>query len=127
MADEKIKQLGEALGLDPSFLADVDRRGQRAIVDRVATVDGNGSHGRLLSVIQQFGEYLDDATIDGEDVRPGALGDALSYIGRLHGMNAQMAVRLGGAVLEVYQQAASRLAGGKGQSNGTRNATQDSQ
>ena len=98
-----IIQFGTALGLDMSFLKQVDLRGKAAIIDRVQTIDVTGAHGRLLSMVQHFGMFLIDRVAHKKHTGEGPLGDAISSIARLHGVNPQLGVRLIGAIWTVYR------------------------
>ena len=105
-----IIQFGTALGLNETFLKRVSFRGQRAIIDRVQTVDATGAHGRLLSMTQQFGMFLIDRIANREGLGDGPVGDAITSIARLHGVRPQLAVRLLGSFWEVYRATLEKVA-----------------
>ena len=105
-----IIQFGTALGLDESFLKQVNLRGQRTIIERVESIDATGAHGRLLSMVQQFGAYILDALAHQAELSEGTMGDAVTSIARLHGVNPQLGTRLVGAIWEVYRAALGKLA-----------------
>lgn len=105
-----IMQFGVALGLDESFLKQVSLRGEMAIIDRVQSVDATGAHGRLLSIVQQFGAFVVDAAAHEEQISEGTLGEAITSIARLHGVTPQLGVRLVGAIWETYRATLEKLA-----------------
>lgn len=105
-----IAKFGAALGLDESFLKQVDLRGESAIIDRVQTVDATGAHGRFLSMVYHFGAAVISAAAQEEEMSEGPMGDAISSIARFHGVNPQLAVRLVGATWEIFRATLQNLA-----------------
>lgn len=109
----QITQFGQALGLDSDFLKDVELKGQAAIINRVRYIDETGAHGRLLSVVQQIGAFLDRRMMKGQPTRSEEILAAVGEMAEFHGVNKRLTATLVGAILETYQHTLGRLAKGE--------------
>ena len=107
---ERVGQMGKALGLHPEFVADVQARGQAAVIDRALLTDMTGALPRLLSMVQTFALWLEDETTMGEPPNTGAMQEAMAAIAESHDVDADSGVTLLGAVFELYGRAAESLA-----------------
>jgi len=112
MPKSEVTQFAIALGLDPTFARKVDTYGQRAIIERVRSVDQTGAHGRFLSLVQQFGMFFDDQMAEGQPMDEGVMGDAIDQLAQLHGVDPQLGIRLVGAVMETFELTLRRMAEG---------------
>ena len=111
---ERLGALGTALGLDPSFIADVQARGIDAILDRAQMIDDTGAQARILGMCQQLGYVLQAAAAKRKRMPDmGMMLQATKKICAVHEVPPALGVYLIGAVVEVYQQAAARLARGE--------------
>ena len=112
MPKSEVTQFAIALGLDPTFARKVDTYGQRAIIERVRSVDQTGAHGRFLSLVQQFGMFFDDQLFEEKPLTEGIMGDAIDQLAQLHGVDPQLGIRLVGAVMETFELTLRRMAEG---------------
>jgi len=107
----RVGQLGGALGLDPQFVSQVQTGGMGAVQARAEMIDQTGAHGRVLLMAEQFGIFIQEQIERGAaPIKPAELLQAAQMISQAHGVNPEIGVHLLGTVLEVYQDAADRLA-----------------
>ena len=105
-------EYGKALGLNEGFLRQVESQGQGAIISRVRHVDASGAHGRLLSMVQQYGMWLEDQMAEERPIDEGLIGDVVMQLAEMHGVRPELAMRLVGAVMETWQLTVRRLGEG---------------
>ena len=109
---EDVMMLGQALGLNPAFIAQVQARGQGAVIDRAEMVDQRGAQTRLLAMVQALGIFLQEAVGSGGDTREGVVAEAIVAIAQHHQVSPRVGLMLVGSVLEAFQQAAASAAEG---------------
>jgi len=124
MDAERIGQLGEALGLDPEFVSDVQQRGMAAVIDRAEVVDQTGAHGRLLGMVQMYGRQMEWGVQRVRPIPPGGQMEMAQKIAERLGVSPEEGIYLLGAVAEVYGAVARHLSRGKtGGANGPGHST----
>lgn len=112
-SNDRLAELGQALGLHPEFIADVQARGQNAIIDRAEGTDRIGSLGRVLSMLQRLGGYMqENAEQANPPMEQGAIAEAVADLADQHDMDRLTAARLVGTVLEIYSRAAQQITRG---------------
>ena len=106
---EMMRQLGEALGLHPEFVGDVERRGQTAIIDR-AIGERSGAMPRILRIAQRVGAWMDSRMPEPGPPDPRAIMEAVEYVARDEGVPPELAVDLFAPVWDAWGAIATRLA-----------------
>lgn len=104
------QELGEALGLHPAFIRDVQARGQDAVIDRAESVDQTGVHALLLSMAQEFGSFLQEASYREERPDLDDHMQAMVETGHRHGIEPQLSLLLLGSLQEIFTAAAQNTA-----------------
>ena len=113
--DPHIGELADALGLDKEFTKDVTARGQLAILDRAQSLDKNGALGRVMSICQRLGCYLQERAEQGEPrAQQFELLEAIAQLADAHDIDRFIAARLVGTVIEVHDRAAQQIMRGTG-------------
>ena len=126
MQAERIAQFGEAVGLHEDTIHKVQTRGQNALIDRAQRFDKTGALGRVMSICQRLGCWMqENEEAGGTPPQPGQLIEAIAGLGDEHDIDRLVALRLVGTVIEVFQQATGSIARGSqnGMGTGVRTAT----
>ena len=112
---KRLAALGKALGLHKDFVSDVQARGQAAVIDRAEGLDRSGALGRVLSITQRVGCYMqEDAEAMAPPMEQGAVLELIASLADQHDVDRLTAARLVGTVLEVYNRAGQQLMKGAG-------------
>ena len=88
-----------------------------AVIDRVEYMDPDGSDGKLLRIVQQFGTWLEERTRRGQQPQSDEMKNIAAMMGKQYEVDPEMAWDTIMRTLQTYQEAIQGLSGGGGNAN----------
>ena len=106
-----VTELAKALGFAPGLGKRIEIKGMQAIINRVRSLDDeSGTTGRVMALVQMLGLMMEERMMQGDPFSPNEQAAVVAEMAGQFGLNRINALRVVGAVEEMFSLAIEDLA-----------------